>query len=99
MAGLQLGTFPDWSDPARVDWIDYTHRYESAVPTAFAEDAVRRAGGQRVWLVWSAGYPPTQPGCRELRSALRALRPAEAVVLPDRPGVHLDHGALLSYAS
>ncbi|MGD9755233.1 MAG: hypothetical protein AB7W59_29930, partial [Acidimicrobiia bacterium] len=96
---LQLGTFPVWSDPGRVDWIDYTHRYESAVPAAFAEDAVRRAGEARVWLVWSAGYPPTQPGCRALRSALRELRPAEAVVLPDRPGVHLDHGALLSYAA
>ncbi|MEZ5261336.1 MAG: glycosyltransferase family 39 protein [Acidimicrobiales bacterium] len=99
VTGLQLGTFPDWSDPGRVDWIDYTHRYESAVPAAFAEDAVRRAGEARVWLVWSAGYPPTQPGCRALRSALRELRPAEAVVLPDRPGVHLDHGALLSYAA
>lgn len=94
---LQLGTYPDWSDPARVDWIDYTHRYESSVPSAFAIEAARRAGENRVWLVWSDGYPPTQRTCRALRRSLRSLRAGEVQYVTDRPGYHLDHGALYAY--
>lgn len=94
---LQLGTYPDWSDPARVDWIDYTDRYESSVPSAFAIEAARRAGDHRVWLVWSDGYPPTQRTCRALRRSLRSLRPAEVQYVADQPGRHLDHGALYAF--
>jgi hypothetical protein len=94
---LQQGTFPLWRWPGRVDWVDYTKVYREASATAFAADAVERAGPGTIWLVWSPHYPPPQPSCTTLRAALAMLRPTEQLLVPDRPDRYLDHGALLRY--
>lgn len=92
--GVVLGAYPQWSAPDRVDWVDYTRRYEAAWPAHFAATADRKAGNGSVWLVWSDLYPPTQAACRGLQRSLDRLRPAEQLLVADEPDRHLDHGAL-----
>ncbi len=94
---LQLGTFPRWTDPARVDWVDYTEKYKEAAPIAFGNAANQRAGSGTVWLVWSDSYPPTQQACSTLRRTLSSLRPRGEELIEDRPDLNLDHGSLIRY--
>jgi hypothetical protein len=96
-ASLTQGTFPDWADPERVDWVDYRRRHRRASAVEFADEAIRRAGTGAVWLVWSPLYPPTEPSCVVLRAALGAERPGGQEIVRDRPGAYLDHGGLLRY--
>jgi mannosyltransferase len=94
---LVKGTFPDWSDPARVVWIDYLKRHRESDAEAFAAQADARAGSAAVWLVWSNTYPPTQSSCSALRDELTLLRGGEETVVRDEPWRYPDHAALLRY--
>jgi hypothetical protein len=93
LADLQQGVYPDWASPARVNWIDYTERYADGSPTAFAREAVARADGHAIWLVWSSTYPATQRACTQLIASLLDLRPEHTQLVADNPS-YSDHGAL-----
>src|SRR4051794_22374468 len=48
---------PTFTDPARVDWVDYKTRNGSADPAAVAQRAVSLAGpGHNVFVVYAEGY-------------------------------------------
>jgi hypothetical protein len=94
----QQWTYPEFRSPDRVDWIDYGDRHRDASPTAFATEAVRRAGSGDVWLVLSVTHPPTEEACAGLWNALRALRPDVEVRVPDRGDWH-EHDSLLRFHS
>jgi hypothetical protein len=92
--GLELDerVFPPGSQPARVDWIDYTLRARRAAPEAFA----RRLRGEHdgtVWLVASTTYPPTQQACAGLIRALQQSPLSWTRIRADRPDL-IEHGGL-----
>jgi mannosyltransferase len=93
LGGLQQGVYPDWASPVRVNWIDYTERYQSGSPATFAREAVARADGHAVWLVWSDDYPATQRACAGLVAALADERPDYTELVADDRS-YSDHGAL-----
>lgn len=90
--GLQQRVFPPGSQPARVDWIDYTLRARRAAPDAF----VRRMTHEHdatVWLVVSTTYPPTEPACSGLLRAFQQSSRSRSRLVADRPDLD-EHGGL-----
>lgn len=88
--------FPTKAAPDRVDWIDYRQRHEQSSPAGFADDAVAAAGTNRIWVVVSATYPPTQQACFGLVAELGERSESSAVRVPEAPGWR-DHDQLLMF--
>jgi mannosyltransferase len=91
---LRERVFPPGSQPARVDWIDYTERAREADPDAFVRRLAAEHDGS-IWLVVSLTYPPTEPACGGLLLALQQESSAWSWsrLLADRPDLD-EHGAL-----
>jgi hypothetical protein len=82
-------TFPDGAGPERVNWIDYLQRAEEVDITAFAQDAVSRAGAGALWLVWSEDYRGLEGRCTGLDEELASMRGApDIVVIPNGDWEH-----------
>ncbi len=65
-------TFPRRTGPAIVDWVDYAAAVQSAGPSAFAADVVRRAGADHnVWLVWEPMYKKYGVKCELIEEDLQ----------------------------
>lgn len=81
MAGLGRGrslrhvTYPDLARPTLVNWVDYAARMKRSDPEKIAQRVHRRAGGSRIWLVWSSGYRNLGGKCGELNAHLNNVRP------------------------
>ncbi|CAN5765868.1 hypothetical protein BH24ACT4_BH24ACT4_07000 [soil metagenome] len=76
-----IATYPRFAGPELVDWVDYEERIERASPTAFAEEALARAGDRDIWLVWSGTYTTHDGVCEEVANDLQRGRPGGAPVL------------------
>lgn len=74
-SGIDQVTYPAAGRPERVDWVDYAERNRAGEPQEFAQDLLRRAGDNTVWLVWANGYRTFSDDCTRLRDALRDTRP------------------------
>lgn len=94
-AGVHQEVYPD-GHPARVDWIDYRSRYQSADPIRAASRYETLAGESTIWLIWSATYPPTQGACTDLFNELRSTRPSSRLVVGDDPSIS-DHESLWEF--
>ena len=69
-------TFPRRTGPAIVDWVDYAAAVQSAGPSAFAADVVRRAGADHnVWLVWEPMYKKYGVKCESSKRTCRTRPP------------------------
>ncbi|HET9732665.1 MAG TPA: glycosyltransferase family 39 protein [Acidimicrobiales bacterium] len=68
-------TFPRGTGPAIVNWVDYAQVARATAPTTFARQAVARAAGHNLWLVWSPSYLAIGSQCQKLEAALAADRP------------------------
>lgn len=75
--GLQQVTYPEFSPPERVDWVDYAERLDRVEPSAFADDLLRRSDGAQIFLVYSANYETHRTICPELRDLLSSQRVPE----------------------
>jgi mannosyltransferase len=99
--GLVQLTFPDGASPARVDWVDYVHRNQTASTQRFANRVLRLAGPHTVWFVYAYGFNHLQGRCEAVASALGAARPAEPRVLPnesiDQFGSEYEYMGLTAY--
>ena len=82
--GLVQLTFPDGASPARVDWVDYVHRNQTASTQRFANRVVRLAGPHTIWYVYAYGFNHLQGRCEAVAAALAAARPAEPARAPQR---------------
>lgn len=81
---VDVATYPAFAPPDLVDWVDYTDRLAAASPEAFAVEALERAGGREVWLVWSGTYRTHEGTCETLANELQRARPeGTPVVLAD----------------
>lgn len=82
--GTDIATYPRFARPELVDWVDYEERLARVDPSAFAAEALRRAGDRDVWLVWSGQYRTHVGTCEDLATGLQRGRPAGVpVVVPD----------------
>lgn len=72
--GIEQVTYPAAGRPERVDWVDYAERNRAGEPQPFAQDLLRRAGDNTVWLVWANGYRTFSDDCSRLRDALLEAR-------------------------
>lgn len=75
-------TFPTWSAPQMVDWVDYRNHIHDQSARRFANELDILAGANNVWLVWSNSYPGTEAKCTAVRARLAALRPTRVNVHP-----------------
>jgi hypothetical protein len=82
--GLKQYTFPRFESPKFVDWVDYADRNAKASPDNFAKGVLERAGGHRVWYVWSTGYRTFDNKCEQILNVLAAARgQGETLVRPN----------------
>lgn len=94
-SGPSYYAVPTFTDPARVNWVDYKTRNESADPVAVAQRAVSMAGpGHNVFIVYAEGYLTYEQLCPGMRQELRELRPKGAHGYfnqkPDLEGMEVD---------
>ncbi len=72
----QMVTFPRFTGPTLIDWVDYEDAIKQASPTVFAARLVALAGPTHsVWLAWSPHAWGLHGKCGALAGALGALRP------------------------
>lgn len=79
-----LVAYPDLSDPALIDWVDYSERLEGVDLVGVADAVLDRAGDRPIWVVWSGTYKTHQGTCEALVNEIHRVRPGGApVVLGD----------------
>jgi hypothetical protein len=79
--GLQQFTYPAFGNPRFVDWVDYAARLQKADPSAFANEALRRASGHTLWYVYSPLYITHPKSCLKLAEAFaRERTPKQRIV-------------------
>ena len=88
-------SFPDFSDPHLVDWVDYAERQASVKPQTFAERLSQRAAGKTIWYVWAGGYRTVKSKCQDVAARLVELRPGGHAVLAIGP--QFEHAWLYQY--
>ena len=69
--------------PQLVDWVDYGKRNAASDPAAFAADAVARANGHKIFLVWQTTYKTFEGKCEAVVETLSAARPGSVTVVDD----------------
>lgn len=76
-SGFVVGSFPKFSDPHTVDWVDYVKRTHSATPQQFAQQLLEVAKPQnrRIFLVWAGTYRTHKGLCEQVVASLQAARP------------------------
>ena len=77
---LDQVVYPTFEGPRFVDWVDYGERNAAADPDAFAAEALARAQGQSIFLVWNSSYRTLESQCERLLAALGRARPAQEIV-------------------
>jgi hypothetical protein len=91
---LRYHAVPNFTDPARVNWVDYKARNTSADPAAVANRALAEAGPNRnVFIVYAEGYHSYETLCPELRQDLRNARTSGHgyfLQKPDLEGMEVD---------
>jgi 4-amino-4-deoxy-L-arabinose transferase-like glycosyltransferase len=85
--GLQQFTYPAFGNPKFVDWVDYVTRLQNADPSAFANEALRRASGHTLWYVYSPLYITHPKSCLRLAAAFARTRTAKQRIVSARRGL------------
>lgn len=83
--GFVVGSFPTFSDPRTVDWVDYAARTHAATPEQFAVKVLDKAGPKhRIFLVWMGTYVTHTGLCEQVVNAIQQHRPdAKSIVTAD----------------
>jgi uncharacterized membrane protein len=88
-------SFPDFSNPRLVNWVDYAERQRSVTPQDFAGQLNERAAGKTIWFAWSSGYRTVKSKCQDIAARLVELRPGGHAVLASGP--QFEHEWLYQY--
>jgi hypothetical protein len=80
---VDVVTYPTMAPPQRVDWVDYGERNRASDPEAFAREAVARAQGHKIFLVWQTTYKTFEHKCEGVLAALSAARPGSVTLVDD----------------
>ena len=84
--GFVVGSYPTFSDPRTVDWVDYEARTAAATPEQFAAQVLAKAGpNHRIFLVWMGTYVTHKGLCERVVNGIQRERPdAHSIVTADR---------------
>lgn len=82
-SGLTLRAFPDSTDPARVNWVDYPDRMNAIGGAAYADRILAEAGDRTVWVVWKEGYRFVTGKCDRILDRLSTSRVRSDRILAD----------------
>jgi hypothetical protein len=84
--GFVVGSYPTFSDPHTVDWVDYVARTNAATPEQFANQVLAKAGpNHRIFLVWMGTYVTHKGLCERVVNGIQRHRPdAKSIVTADR---------------
>lgn len=96
-AGLRQYTFPDFAGPDLINWTDYARRNAAGDPEQFASDAINRAAGSDVWLVFAPGYRTYGLKCEQLINALQARLGPQHWIVP--VGKFFEHMGLVRFGA
>ena len=91
-------TFPAFTTPRLVDWVDYAERMKAASTAKFASEAHRRAGRRDIWFVWSFGYRGLDRSCEQLEQHFANVRPVQRTFVRLRTDVGPEHEHLTRYS-
>jgi len=80
--GLVEVTYPRFTGPKLVNWVDYRDHINATDVRAFAKRVLDRAGDATVWLVSAPGYRSFEERCEGLAGVLGETRPGVGVVTP-----------------
>jgi uncharacterized membrane protein len=78
--GLVEVTYPRFTGPKFVNWIDYRDHINATTTDDFAARVLDRAGDAAVWIVYAPGYRSFEQKCEGLSGALGRARPVAEVV-------------------
>jgi uncharacterized membrane protein len=79
--GLVQRAFPNSTDPARINWVDYPERMRSVSAEYYANEMLALAGPERtVWLVWESGYRFVARTCDGIVEQLNTQRTGSDLV-------------------
>jgi hypothetical protein len=84
--GYREITFPDFTPPGRVDWVDYASRVRSTSTRRFAARLVSLAGPDHsIWFVYKPEQPLVQRACDRLADVLTVFRPSRLRLVEPNP--------------
>ena len=93
---LRVISFPSFTSPVRVDWVDYEQRVDAVRPGAFVDRVLRLAGTHTVWFVDTNNGTPSDQKCSKIADLLTLHRPGRVRELePDR--YFFEHQGLYRY--
>jgi len=81
--GLHEVTYPRFTGPKFVNWVDYRDHIDATSPEQFADRALDLAGNASVWLVSASGYRSFEQRCEAIAGRLGQARPGVEVVPSD----------------
>ncbi len=82
--GFQVGSFPTFSDPRTVDWVDYVARNNAVSPEQFGRRLLQHAGDtQQIFFVWSDRYSTHKSSCNEVVQYLAKQRPKNRLLVAE----------------
>ena len=80
--GLVEVTYPRFTGPKFVNWVDYRESINAVSPQDFAQRVLERAGDATVWYVSAPGYRSFEERCEALGGELGQARAGVSVVTP-----------------
>jgi mannosyltransferase len=80
---VDVVTYPTMAPPQLVDWVDYGERNRASDPAAFAQQAVARARGHKIFLVWQTTYKTFEHKCEGVLDALSVALPGSVTLVED----------------
>ena len=85
-------SFPSFTSPARIDWVDYAQRVSAIRPEAFANRVLRLAGPHTIWLVDTNNGTVADQQCAKVADFLTLHRPGRVRELEPDPYFFEHHG-------
>jgi hypothetical protein len=94
--GVHSVGFPNFTSPARIDWVDYAQRVEATRPVKFADRVLALAGTHTVWFVFTDNGTPADQKCGKIADVLTLHRPGRVRELEPDP-YFFEHQGLYRY--
>ncbi len=89
---LRAVSFPRFTSPARIDWVDYEARVRAADPAKFADRVLRIAHGHTIWFVDTNNGTLVDQQCVKVADNLSLHRPDRVRELEPDPYFFEHHG-------
>ena len=93
---LRVISFPSFTSPVRIDWVDYQRRVDAVRPNAFVDRVLRLAGTHTVWFVDTNNGTAVDQKCSKIADLLTLHRPGRVRELEPDP-YFFEHQGLYRY--